>query len=213
MLTPDRSSDSSVMAGTRFAVACGAQMVTLPMPGNWTAGEMALADRRRALAVRYGALLKPLQDAGLTIGFENLPLRQGEPYDNRRRYGCTPLECREWIQLIRNQLDGTDVGLTFDLAHARNNRKLASRYNPSEWYAELGPMMVAAHLHQIRDVDGHPTPHCHFDTLFDPYIHLGGFLMAWNIGQVRHAPLFLEIHHSSPVESWHHIRGLIASNI
>ncbi|MBQ6474076.1 MAG: hypothetical protein IJJ33_18950 [Victivallales bacterium] len=209
MLTPDRNSDPGVVAGVRFAIACGAQMVTLPMPGNWTAGELAFVEKRRSLAARYGALLRPLLDAGLTIGFENLSLRQGEPYDSRRRYGCTPLECREWIQLMRGQLDGAEIGLTFDLAHARNNRKLASRYNPSEWYAELGSQMVAAHLHQIRDLDGRPTPHCHFDTLFDPYIHLGGFLMAWNIGQVRHGPLFLEIHHGSPVDSWRHIRGLV----
>lgn len=209
ILPPDRKSDSAVAAGVRFAMASGAQMVTLPMPGNWTAGEMASAERRRALAARYGALLAPLRDAGLTIGFENLSLRQGEPYDNRRRYGCTPFECREWIQLIQRQLNGANIGLTFDLAHARNNRKLASRYNPSEWYAELGSLMVAAHLHQIRELNGRPTDHCHFDGLFDPYIHLGGILMAWNIGQVRHVPLFLEIHHSSPIESWRHIQTLV----
>ncbi|MDD4098237.1 MAG: TIM barrel protein [Lentisphaeria bacterium] len=163
-----------------------------------------------AMLEAYEQTLRPLAEAGVVIGIENMHLRRGEPADDQRFFGYTPLECREWIAALRERLGKNAVGFHLDIGHARNNRGLASRYNLSEWYAELGAWMTGCHLHQFAQVDGKAQNHCPIKELFGRTISLSSFFLAWRQGQLAHAPMFLEIRTEPAIDSFFALRGMLS---
>ncbi|MBR0457709.1 MAG: metallophosphoesterase [Victivallales bacterium] len=202
-------SHEEAAAGVHFAVQCHASLVSLAAPWYCSAERLASASNRQQVAQTYEQILRPAADARMLIGIENLHLRYKDPFDNSRGYGCTPFECREWIVQLRNQMRYGNIGCSFDIGNARNNRRLASRYNLCEWYAELGPFLVACHLHQVQESSGRPVNHYPVTSLYQPFVELGGFLMAWHLRQIQHAPLIFTIKTEPPIQSLRNFKNLL----
>lgn len=187
-------------AASRLAVRLGAQAATMHVPENFPVGRVC-GELRDRLLDAYAEGLAPLRDAGLAIGIENLHLTPKEKEGEERGYGYTPPECRAWIDALHERMGYDGVGFHLDIGHARNNGWYASRYNLSEWYAELGGRVTGCHLHQVVPIPGGFGNHYPLAELYGRVISLSSFLMAWRSGQIRHAPLYLEIREGPPIES------------
>ena len=210
----DDSGATGVPAAMPAAVvlACRhrANAVTIHPPGAPLATLRSDDRLYAALLDAYEQALRPLAEAGIAIGVENMHLRRGEPADERRFFGYTPMECREWITALRKRLGNQAVGFHLDIGHARNNHHLASRYNISEWYAELGPWLTGCHLHQFAQVDGKNQNHCPLKELFGRSISLSSFFIAWQRRQLAHVPMYLEIRTAPAIESYLALRGILS---
>lgn len=192
------------------AVALGCDAVTLHTPAKHPVSSIIGYYKERLLG-EYQQALQPLVEAQIPIGIENMHLTANEHLDAHRGYGYTPDECRDWILALRRQLNYERIGFHLDIGHARNNARIASRYNLSEWYAELGTLLTGCHLHQVAPTpDGKMQNHCRFDSLYGQFISLSSFLMAWRDNQLRHVPLFLEIRNDRPLHSLQTLRQLLA---
>lgn len=189
-----------LLAASRLAARLGVQAATMHVPEHFPVGRVRGALRERLLDV-YATGLAPLRDAGAAIGIENLHLTPKEKEGDDRGYGYTPPECRDWIDALRERMGYDGVGFHLDIGHARNNGWYASRYNLSEWYAELGGLVTGCHLHQVVQLPSGFGNHYPLDELYGRIISLSSFLMAWRSGQIRHAPLYLEIREAPPIQS------------
>ena len=128
-----------------------------------------------------------------------------------RNFGCTPDECREWIELLRWRLDCCSrIGFNFDLGHARNNGPLANLFTISDWYEELGDEINGFHLHQVvKRPDGTLCNHMPLVEPFGSLISLASLFLGWRRGTVNPAPMFLEIRDGDPVESMCRLRAAL----
>ena len=155
------------------------------------------------------ALLKPVTDAGILVGVENLHMSARDHKSGDRGFGYTPEECREWIEAMRAVAGTPRIGLQLDIGHVRNNAPYSSLYTLSQWYASMGREVVGFHLHQIRvEEDGSYTNHAALSGLFGKLISLSSLFMAWRAGQLNHAPMFLEIREGSSFESCQALRQI-----
>lgn len=183
--------------------------VTVHVPG------VTVQELRRD-AVPYGALLdatcdclRPLVDAGIAIGIENMHMRDAERVGDKRGFGYIPRECQEWIEALRGRLGKDAVAFHLDIGHARNNNWYSSLYNLSEWYAEMGSWLSGCHLHQYSLVDGRYDNHYPLHEIYGGFISLASFFMSWHLGQCRHVPMFLEIRHESSIASYRSLRSAL----
>lgn len=206
----DTDMDEEIKVACAQALSFGCNFATIHVPSFATMGEMSYATFKNKTLDRFARSLESLAAAKVTIGIENMHMRVNEADGENRGYGFTPSECREWIDLLKERMQYSDIGFHFDIGHARNNRSLASRYNLSEWYAELGSIMTGCHLHQVSPGEGKSENHTPFDSLYEPYIPLGAFLMAWQRGQVNHVPMYLEIRSAPPVDTYLTLKSLMA---
>ena len=195
--------------GVRLAIDLGVDQVTVHPPRG------ALADlhpdgrpRDRCLQACAEAL-PPLLDAGVTVGVENLHLARGEADDERRTFGCLPDECLGWIEALRQRLGSTglQIGMHLDIGHARNNGPLASRWTLGRWYASVGDQVVGYHLHQVTAAGNHQP----IDNPFGPFLSLASFFWAWQAGQLRPAPMFLEIRPDAAADSLKALRAYLTN--
>jgi hypothetical protein len=172
-----------------LALDLGAERVTVHVPRASVAQMAPGGVAWEAMADAFVNGLRPLNDAGLTIGIENLHMNEGEPTDGTRGFGYLPDECMAWVRLLRKRLGNAPIGLHLDLGHARNNAPFSSEWILGRWYAEVGTEAVGYHLHQVNGSGNHQPIH----APFGPLISLASFFWAWNSGQLNHAPMFLEI--------------------
>ena len=162
---------------------------------------------RQLMLEKMCALLKPVTDAGIVVGVENLHMSARDHKSGDRGFGYTPEECREWIEVMRAVAGTPRIGLQLDIGHVRNNAPYSSLYTLSQWYASMGREVVGFHLHQIRvEEDGSYTNHAALSGLFGKLISLSSLFMAWRAGQLNHAPMFLEIREGSSFESCQALR-------
>ncbi len=168
--------------------------------------------RLEELADRTAGILRRLTDNGIAIGIENLHMRPGDPSDGRRGFGFLPAECRRWITLLRERC-GPETGFHLDIGHARNNAPFSAYHPLSDWYASLGAELNGMHLHQVRlEPDGRLVNHTAFTEPFGMLIPLSSLFLAWRSGQLRHAPMFLEIREGSMLDSWKQLRAALAAS-
>lgn len=191
--------EAELRAAVRTALELGCSHVT------WHVPRVGIAEFESACDALLDAAETPIRrllDEGISIGVENLHLVPGESVDSRN-FGCTPDECREWIELLRWRLDCCSrIGFNFDLGHARNNGPLANVFTISDWFAELGDEINGFHLHQVTQrPDGSFCNHMPLTELFGSLISLASLFLGWKRGSVNPAPMFLEIREGDPVES------------
>ncbi|WP_294478038.1 TIM barrel protein [uncultured Victivallis sp.] len=191
----------------RMALDLGCSHVT------WHVPRVAIADFESACDALLDAAESPVRRllaAGISIGIENLHIVPGESVD-ARNFGCTPDECREWIELLRWRLDCCSrIGFNFDLGHARNNGPLANLFTISDWYEELGDEINGFHLHQVvKRPDGTLCNHMPLVKPFGSLISLASLFLGWRRGTVNPAPMFLEIRDGDPVESMCRLRAAL----
>lgn len=203
--------EPELRAAVRIAVELGCTRVT------WHVPRVALGEFEAACDALLEAAALParrLLDEGIEIGIENLHIAQGENAESRG-FGCTPDECREWIELLRWRLDCCSrVGFHFDLGHARNNGTLANRFTVSDWYAELGDEINGLHLHQVTvRPDGSLCNHMPLTEPFGSLVSLASLFLAWRRGRVNPSPMFLEIREGDPVESMVKLRRALSTGV
>lgn len=127
------------------------------------------------------------------IGIENMHMTADDRVDEERRYGYTPSECKEVMELINEQLGKERVGLLLDVGHARNNAPFSGPYPVGTWYGEVGKYTIAYHVHQVEMHGDKMENHVPIKGMYGPLISYNGFAYAWNHGILNRAPMFLEI--------------------
>ena len=183
----------------QFARETNCSRVTLHVP---RVSQKEFQSARDALAAAVEVPLRRLLTAGIEIGIENLHIAPGESAADRN-FGCTPAECRMWIEFLRKNFDcGSHLGFHFDLGHARNNGTLATRFTISDWLEELGSEINGFHLHQVTvQPDGSFRNHMPLTEPFGQLISLASLFLAWKRRLVKPSPMFLEIREGDPLES------------
>ena len=112
---------------------------------------------------------------------------------------------------MNRRLGGNACGLRLDVGHARNNAPITESCPLGEWYAQIGGLADAYHLHQtLLDAQGKMHNHYPITGLDDGLVSLHGFLWAWRTGVLRHSPVILEIreNHGAP-STWLRLRALL----
>ncbi|MFA6715860.1 MAG: TIM barrel protein [Victivallales bacterium] len=133
------------------------------------------------------------QACNISVGIENLHMRQGEKPDEHRGFGYTPDECIAWIRELRTLCRNSEIGLHFDIGHARNNAPYSSIFTIGQWYAAAGNLINGYHLHQVTAAtDGTLKNHQPIKSVFGPLISYFSFFHAWRNGRITHAPIFIE---------------------
>ena len=191
-LTPN-DDGGKLRASAERAVRLGCNRVTLHVPAV-TAIEFPKF--RKELIDNFLSRMEPLLQSPIDIGIENLHTYTGKESDEQRNYGCTIAECREWIDTLRAATGNSRIGFHFDIGHARNNRPFNSAENLSDYYKELCPIANGCHFHQVNPAptDGDSGNHTQFTGLYEKFISLAGFFLAWRKGQFApNPPIYLEI--------------------
>ena len=192
----------------RAAIALGRELrvdrVTLHVP-RARVSELANATMWQRFLRAFAEELAPLRELGATVGIENLHRNRGETTDDQRGYGYLPDECLAWIADLREALPGVPLGLHLDIGHARSNSPFSQSWILGRWYAAVGHGIVGYHLHQVTEKGNHQP----FSSPFAPLLSLASFFWAWQSGQLRQAPMILEIRGQSGAPSWQRLRDFI----
>ena len=186
------ANSEQVAASADCARRIGVQAMTVHVPRVPIGVMQPHGPAWEALAAFTSALLAPAAGDGVVIGIENMHMNPHERPDETRGFGYLPGECLAWIDELRGRLSGT-VGMLLDVGHARNNAPYSSELPLGTWYATVGAHAVGYHLHQVRLIEGRMRNHQPVEGLHGPLVSFSSFLWAWHTGQLRHAPIFLEV--------------------
>lgn len=200
-------------AVVRTALECGADMATVHPPEETVETMSAGSPAFFALADAMAEEMRPLARAGVRVVVENNHTVAGTGTNPAlRRFGCTPFEILAWRDEMNRRLGGNACGLRLDVGHARNNAPITEGCPIGEWYAQVGGIADAYHLHQtVLDAQGKMHNHHPITGLDDGLVSFHGFLWAWRTGVLRHSPVILEIReeHGAP-STWLRLRALLS---
>lgn len=127
------------------------------------------------------------------LGIENVHLKDGEPDNGARFFGCKPEECLAWMQAVRAFCQRENVGITLDTGHVRSNGSIAKRYTSGVWYEMVGKETVAYHIHQRKFWNEKRRNHMAISDWYGEEISYASFFWAWQTDRLNHRPLFLEM--------------------
>ena len=151
------------------------------------------------LVEAHADLLAPAVERRLCVGVENLHMQPGlERDDGRRGFGYLPEECLSWVDSLRHHTGHPEIGLLLDIGHARNNSPFSRRVTLGQWYALVGGQTVGYHVHQVAQSSRGMANHGPITGPFGPLVSLSSFFCCWRNGQLRHAPVFLEVRGGEP---------------
>jgi sugar phosphate isomerase/epimerase len=186
------SNDSPFLAeSVDKAIKLGCDRVTLHVP-EVTAAKFP--EEQEKLLANFDKSVAVLLEHDISIGIENLHTTDGKRTFETRNFGCCIKECRQWITLLREKYQTEKIGFHCDIGHARNNAPISAVENLSDYYCELGDLINGWHFHQVEQQScGSFKNHREMTGFFTKLISLGGFLMAYRIGQFGDAPIFLEV--------------------
>lgn len=197
---PDEKNEDRLKFAVQQAISLGCYRVTFHTP---KVDPVKMLDKkfRQELKNKTVELLKPLTDAGIIIGIENLHTYPDRPIT----FGCTIEECKNWVIDLAEELPG--LGFHLDVGHARNNKPYSISENISDYYAVLGNKMNAIHLHQVRgEADGTMTNHHPINEIFGKLIPLASLFCAWKTKQIpENIAIIIEVRGEGQ-SSWELIR-------
>lgn len=168
------------------------QAVTLHPP-SVSCQMMTLGTPERQRITRLVADLIDALPAGTCVALENLHMAAGEQTDESRGFGYLPAELTAWLAELRPLMPQRESGILLDIGHARNNGPFSSIWTLGDWFREIGDQTVGYHLHQVVMQNGRKTNHHPITGLYGPLIAHAAFLQAWQCGQLRHRPAFIEV--------------------
>ncbi len=193
----EEGEDAAAVAAWRELLAlglrCDLQAVTVHVPRVPVRVMPPGSAAWRSVADMYCRLLAPAAARGARLCIENMHMHAREAPDDTRRYGYLPDECLAWVAELRQRLGGETVAALLDLGHARNNSRFAGEFTLGAWYALIGREVGGYHVHQVVATEAGMANHQPLTGLYGPLISLSSFLWAWHVGQLNHAPVFLEI--------------------
>jgi len=199
---PSLGFDTDVLHAEKFrasaqdAVRAEANMVTVHPPHLPTELMQGGSNAFDALADTMAEALLPVAQAGIDILVENNHTSPGTKRDILKMpYGCTPMDILGWRNALRERLGTDSCHLRLDVGHARNNMPLSQEYPIGKWYAQIGPLANAYHLHQTVFSKEDKKMHNHHPITgwHDSFVSFDGFLWAWHARILRHGPVILEI--------------------
>ncbi len=155
----------------------------------------SVADMAQGAQEAIGDFLTRMLEAlprSIQIGIENMHMTDGEPADDRRRFGYIPQECQQWAAYLALRT-GRKLKCHLDVGHARNNRPFSQPYTLGVWYAALGQNINAYHIHQTTKDGDVFHNHQPIDALYGCLISYGGFLASWKAGRIAHRPMLVEV--------------------
>ena len=141
-------------------------------------------------------LLKPLLDAGIRIGIENLHMKPNYQADDTRPTGFLPEEVLLIVNGLRERCRTDLIGCHLDIGHAYSNAPYAEEFDLPEWFRVCGPLINGVHLHQFRNATTPEDPYSVGHSLIAGrnfgHPNLFPLYDAWAKAQFR-APMILEI--------------------
>ena len=186
---PREGIDDALLRHLELAESLGADGVTIHIPGETPEAFRQDAGLYAAYAAHYAALAERLDDR-IGIGVENMHTTPGRTSDSTRRWGCVPEEMLAFRQTVNALLGRERVQLHLDVGHARNNAPFSQCYPVSVWYAQLGDVCNAYHVHQVSPQLQNHQP---IEEPYAPLVNYSGFLWSWESGLLRRRPVVLEI--------------------
>lgn len=126
------------------------------------------------------------------IGVENMHMTKKDEPNGNRRFGYVPEEVFKFMSEIKKRTKH-EVGINFDVGHARNNKPYNNKYPISVWLAMLGKDIVSYHVHQVKDLGGDFENHTAIDSVYGSLISYASFFRCWTEEKINHAPLIFEM--------------------
>ncbi|MBQ7402066.1 MAG: metallophosphoesterase [Lentisphaeria bacterium] len=181
-----------VTKSAEFSLRAGCDRVTIHVP-RITASEYP--GRKDEIVKLYLKLLEPLLNQKIEIGIENLHTSKGKTADEERNFGCTPLECRDFITALRTASGSDLFGLHLDLGHARNNAPFSAVWNVSDYFNVPGLPINGYHIHQVKVLeDGTMQNHAPMTDFYGKLISMSSFFLAYRQRVLSPGiPMILEI--------------------
>lgn len=131
-------------------------------------------------------------DKAIVIGIENMHMTANEKADDSRRFGYTPEECIEIMNLLAKKCKHK-VGINFDFGHARNNAPYSQKYQISTWLSQIGQYVVGYHAHQVTLESGKFENHMPITDIYGKLISYASFFKYWSKEMVAKAPIIFEM--------------------
>lgn len=186
---PRAGIDDALLRHLELAETLGADGVTIHIPGETPEAFRQDAGLYAVYAAHYAALAERLDDR-IGIGVENMHTTPGRTSDSARRWGCVPEEMLDFRRTVNALLGRERVQLHLDVGHARNNAPFSQHYPVSVWYAQVGGVCNAYHVHQVSPLFQNHQP---IEEPYAPLVNYSGFLWSWENGLLRRRPVILEI--------------------
>ena len=208
---PDPAGEANIAIAIEASLKNRMDRITIHVP-NFPVGE---TERRLdGTAERFISLLRPLLDAGIRIGIENLHMKPRYTPDETRPFGFIPEECLLLVNTLR-QKTGSDLwGCHLDIGHAYSNLPYSRVNDTARWLKMCGPLLNGLHIHQFEYAVSEEEPylegHSHLTGRTTGHPSLLPVFDAWHRGLFR-APMILEImrrEEAEPFSSLARIRRL-----
>ena len=139
------------------------------------------------LAEKFNSL-----DHEIVIGVENMHMTPKDQPDDTRRFGYLPEECIAFMHELGRKCR-YQVGINFDIGHARNNVPYSKKYQISTWLSQIGHHAVGYHLHQVTLTDGKYQNHMPITHIYGKLISYASFFKCWSSGRINKAPIIFEM--------------------
>jgi hypothetical protein len=169
----------------------GALDYTLHLPDRWLVHEfftpkglLAGPRAKHALGV-YADIAGCVIAGGAQLSLENIHNNADQEETGQADYLSTrPWHLRSFIERLRQELVGRGLGaseaaragMIFDVGHARNNGTVTKSLAPLNWIPEMGGLIQALHIHQVRPTGKGLKNHCAIDPLEGPLINYEGIM-------------------------------------
>lgn len=190
---PDPAMEANIGKAIRIALENRMDRITIHVP-NFPAGETE--QRLEGTAERFIALLRPLLDAGIRIGIENLHMKPKYTPDETRPFGFIPEECLLLVNTLRRKTGSELWGCHLDIGHAYSNYPYSRLNDTARWLKMCGPLLNGLHIHQFEYAVSEEEPylegHSHLTSRTTGHPSLLPVFDAWHRGLFR-APMILEI--------------------
>lgn len=130
-----------------IAKAVKADRITIHVP-HCTVGEAE--EKLERILEHCAGLIRPLLDAGIKVGVENLHMKPHFQPDETRPMGFIPDELLRIVNGLREKCKSDLVGCHLDIGHAYSNYPYSEKYDLTEWLQACGPLLNGLHLHQFE---------------------------------------------------------------
>ncbi len=143
------------------------------------------------IASYYAEFISTLPE-NITVGIENLHMKEKNRKENTRPFGCIPCEIIELYQLLKSKTD-RKTGINLDIGHARNNAPYSIDHTLGVWYEDVGRLCVGYHIHQVISSNGVFENHTPITGNYGKLISLASFYRCMTEGVLAEAPIIFEI--------------------
>lgn len=174
----------------RFTEEIGADRITVHVP--YETADIVLVDGVYEKIVSFYAEFINSLPENITVGIENLHMKESHRKNGTHQFGCIPSECNDFINSVNEKTERT-VGFNLDIGHARNNAPYSTDYTLGIWYAELGDKCVGYHIHQVTLDNGTFENHTPITDDYGKLISLASFYRNLSDGYLADAPIIFEI--------------------